>query len=1103
MSSEDDIRAKRIERLNLLAAMSASSKKDSDRIPDGEIANSSTITTASTPNPEFKQPEILQQKIVKKDELKTVTNSSSSALPSPDPKDIAGILKSWIMSEVSQILLSSFSPMEEDTDSRIFVDSSFSEISNLDDADSSGFVKLFMEDNLIDRVILENLTELGRPSPLLYLFKVWENAKENLKKVSKKISLKKTSMKAEDGEIFHKQKSVLNDIIRLTSSYGFLAFQVPDMYINGSEEKYMEEFILHISNPDFNEYCVNIIEEAKQQDSLLGILDIWFPALSKFLLVNKITDLNDQRYTSILNFYLATLTDKDIASVFTQIATFSADSIKFAPHIEFRSLLGPILRVAPLGEVESLRLYDRSSGDKSKYDIYNTQKLVATQHRNLLDIYLFPICDKIIRSGARSRQDLLKYFSHIINLNHLRVATQPDPSKLSTHGFICNISMILVKFSLPFLKSDFKKLGKIDIDYFNKNQLLDITEETRINSTTKEADSYFEKHKSTETPNFISDCFFLALTYLHYGITGLSHAESKITDLIGYLEKKVKALEAQKMKMSAANQQAYERMASIQIERLQRQLNPLKAQVDSLHCFFLNEEFQFDIFEYVSSSCVFFTRVIDPQHSFPSTTLKLPLNPDNEVFENIDNAEALREMSPIPFRYYPEFAIESIINYITYIIKYTKNSLQQNSQRLNFFIEFAVVLLRCPELISNPHLKGKLVESLFYGAVPLSKMDYNPGFMIQSFMTNKVVLGHMLYALLDFYVSVEKTGASSQFYDKFNSRYHTSVIIEKLWSIEHYRNQLKEYSEKNEDFFIRFVARMLNDTTYLLDESLSELSKIHYISEEIDKRTQSGDLETVVNSEFDGSTFEELNTRLLQSERSAKSFIGLSTKTIELFDLFTKEVPKAFTKSEIVNRLAGMLDYNLNQLVGPKYGDLKVQNPEKYQFNPRKLLTDISKIFVNLSKEIDFITAVARDGRSFKKELFIKAHKVLSKYGQLDSTSLDSLIEFANQAEQIKLAEEEEEEEWGDDLPEEYLDPLMYTLMVDPVILPSSKISIDRSTIKAHLLSDPTDPFNRVPLKLEQVVANTELKAKIDAFRMEKRMAKRAKKDDGDVEMKY
>lgn len=49
-------------------------------------------------------------------------------------------------------------------------------------------------------------------------------------------------------------------------------------------------------------------------------------------------------------------------------------------------------------------------------------------------------------------------------------------------------------------------------------------------------------------------------------------------------------------------------------------------------------------------------------------------------------------------------------------------------------------------------------------------------------------------------------------------------------------------------------------------------------------------------------------------------------------------------------------------------------------------------------------------------------------------------------------------------------DPLMYSIMKDPVILPTSKISIDRSTIRSHLLSDPNDPFNRSPLKIEDVV---------------------------------
>jgi ubiquitin conjugation factor E4 B len=42
--------------------------------------------------------------------------------------------------------------------------------------------------------------------------------------------------------------------------------------------------------------------------------------------------------------------------------------------------------------------------------------------------------------------------------------------------------------------------------------------------------------------------------------------------------------------------------------------------------------------------------------------------------------------------------------------------------------------------------------------------------------------------------------------------------------------------------------------------------------------------------------------------------------------------------------------------------------------------------------------------------------------------------------------------------------------MEDPVLLPTSNISIDRSTIKSHLLSDATDPFNRMPLNIKDVI---------------------------------
>jgi ubiquitin conjugation factor E4 B len=46
----------------------------------------------------------------------------------------------------------------------------------------------------------------------------------------------------------------------------------------------------------------------------------------------------------------------------------------------------------------------------------------------------------------------------------------------------------------------------------------------------------------------------------------------------------------------------------------------------------------------------------------------------------------------------------------------------------------------------------------------------------------------------------------------------------------------------------------------------------------------------------------------------------------------------------------------------------------------------------------------------------------------------------------------------------------MFTVMKDPVRLPSSRTILDRATIKSHLLSDAKDPFNRVPLVIEDVI---------------------------------
>ena len=49
-------------------------------------------------------------------------------------------------------------------------------------------------------------------------------------------------------------------------------------------------------------------------------------------------------------------------------------------------------------------------------------------------------------------------------------------------------------------------------------------------------------------------------------------------------------------------------------------------------------------------------------------------------------------------------------------------------------------------------------------------------------------------------------------------------------------------------------------------------------------------------------------------------------------------------------------------------------------------------------------------------------------------------------------ATQREEEELAAEAPEEFLDPIMGTLMTDPVILPTSNTTMDKPIIARHLL---------------------------------------------------
>jgi ubiquitin conjugation factor E4 B len=214
-----------------------------------------------------------------------------------------------------------------------------------------------------------------------------------------------------------------------------------------------------------------------------------------------------------------------------------------------------------------------------------------------------------------------------------------------------------------------------------------------------------------------------------------------------------------------------------------------------------------------------------------------------------------------------------------------------------------------------------------------------------------------------------------------------------------------------------------------------------------------------------------------------------------MMKLFTETLSASFTMPEIVDRVAAMLDYTLETLAGPKSTNLKVDNPDKYQFRPKELLGEFADIFLNLGVSQNFVEAVARDGRSYKPSTFDAASRILTRFGIRSPEELNAFEKLKVRFQKAKEIDDQDEEDLGE-IPDEFLDPIMATLMKDPVILPLSRQTVDRSTIRSHLLSDPHDPFNRSPLKIEDVIEDTERKAQIVAFREEMRLKAKASRDD-------
>lgn len=662
---------------------------------------------------------------------------------------------------------------------------------------------------------------------------------------------------------------------------------------------------------------------------------------------------------------------------------------------------------------------------------------------------LFKILHNILLNGE-TRESALNYMAAVINRNMKKAQMQTDDRMVSTDGFMLNFLWVLQQLSTKI------KLETVDPMYIfhPKCRINILADETRVKASMDEIKSWLAELNDQSTfaePKFPTECFFLTLHAHHLAILPSCRRYIRRLRAIRDLNRTVEELK------NSENQWKDSPLANRHREMLKRCKTQLKKLVRSKACAdagLLDEHLLRRCLQFYGTLIQLIFRLIDSR--YPDMTL--PLNPD----------------IPKVFAALPEFYLEDIAEFLLFVVQYSPQVLYEPCTQ--DVVTFLVVFICSQNYIRNPYLIAKLVEVVFVTNPTVQPRTQKFYEMMEN---HPLATKQLVPALMKFYTDVEHTGATSEFYDKFTIRYHISTIFKSLWqNVAHQGTFMEEFNSGKQ--FVRYINMLINDTTYLLDESLDSLKRIHEVQEEMKNKER-----------WDALPRDQQQSRqsqLTQDERVSRSYLALGAETVDMFHYLTKQVQKPFLRPELGPRLAAMLNFNLQQLCGPKCRDLKVENPEKYGFEPKKLLDQLTDIYLHLDCP-RFAKAIADDQRSYSKELFDEVISKMRKAGIKSTIAIEKFRLLAEKVEEIVTKNARAEIDYGD-APDEFRDPLMDTLMNDPVRLPSGTI-MDRSIILRHLLNSPTDPFNRQHLTENMLEPVPELKEKIHAWMKAKQHSNR------------
>ncbi|KAG7308621.1 hypothetical protein JYU34_005843 [Plutella xylostella] len=743
------------------------------------------------------------------------------------------------------------------------------------------------------------------------------------------------------------------------------------------------------------------------------------------------------------------------------------------------SVMGALLSlsVLPRNATAMHEFFDNPM-DQSATTMMESSVWNATTHlsNNMHKIFL-----ALLKGGPHMRNRILAWIGKCLKTNVARgklwnvQAGEISAATLTcvSDGFMMNLGAVLLQLCQPFCTTpNDPKALKIDPTYgavppeecAAKSVHLDcLHSETCLLPPREHA-----PRPAADTYSFVTECFFMTQKCIDLGVRVCAEKLWRCGQELGRAQRALSDAAA----VSAAHM----------LDPLRQRAQHLMTKFVSLRCALLEPDMLTNLHRLQATACTWLVQLALRDDAAPAPAplpVVLPITtPPSDCLRCV-----------------PEFVLENIVVLIT-MARRSIGAITEDAD-MTGLLEPALTLVLAfmgdSSRTYNPHLRARLAECL-ESMLPNHPDDQQPLSSLASFYREQLFKEHphrlqMVPCLLDVFVGIEMTGQSVQFEQKFNYRRPMYLVMDFLWDMDEHKaafTRLAKEAEENMEavqppIFLRFVNLLMNDAIFLLDEALGNMAQI---------RTMQAQQESGAWATQTAQEREQNITNLSHVGMLARFDNILGKHTVRTLARLTAHTPALYCHPTLVERIASMLNYFLLNLVGPNKKNFKVKDMKEFEFDPASTVLDISRMYVELGANERFCAAVSDDGRSYSPQLFTLAEAVLVRIG--GGSLIGSLQDVATRVASIAEQRQRDEEILAN-APDEFLDPIMSTLMRDPVLLPSSRTTVDRTTIARHLLSDQSDPFNRSPLSMDQVKSNTELKERIHAWIEEQKTIDRNK----------